>query len=59
MHVHEIARTPTPVRPTAPRAADCSNCGGSGKVWLESDSGGPWKGEQLVDCPICEGSGDA
>lgn len=42
-----------------PRAADCSNCGGSGKVWLESDGSGPWKGKQLVDCPTCNGSGKA
>ncbi len=41
------------------RAADCSNCGGSGKVWFESDGDGPWKGKQLVDCPICRGSGKA
>jgi DnaJ-class molecular chaperone len=44
---------------SVPSAADCGNCGGSGKVWLESDGGGPWKGKQLVDCPICNGSGKA
>lgn len=50
--------SPVPL-PLIPRAADCSNCGGSGKVWLESDGGSPWKGKQLVDCPICRGSGKA
>lgn len=53
-------RNTAPALPTSdPRAADCSNCGGSGKVWLESDGDGPWKGKQLVDCPICRGSGKA
>ena len=52
-------RIPPVIHPVAPCAADCSNCGGSGKVWLDSDGNGPWKGKKLVDCPLCEGSGQS
>lgn len=45
------------VRPTAPCAAECPNCNGAKKVWVDKDGQGPWKGKELVDCPICDGKG--
>ncbi|MBB6172197.1 DnaJ-class molecular chaperone [Nocardiopsis mwathae] len=49
--------TRTTTRPAHhPRAADCSNCGGSGVVWVEQDGAGKWK-KEAVTCPVCNGSG--
>lgn len=37
--------------------ATCSNCNGSGQVVKGGDGAGPWSDKELVECPLCSGSG--
>jgi excinuclease UvrABC ATPase subunit len=53
-----IDRDRTPAHlPFTSQANECPNCNGAKKVWVEQDGQGPWKGKELVDCPICDGKG--
>ncbi|MCY9786339.1 hypothetical protein KIK06_20810 [Nocardiopsis sp. EMB25] len=51
----DTTTNPQPL-PLAPRAADCSNCNGSGKIFNDQDGNGPWK-KEIIDCPLCNGTG--